>query len=47
MFFFHGSIFENLAFGDDTITLEKIKAGAKEIEVDQFIEQLPADMIMW
>ncbi len=41
VFLFHGSIFENLSFGDDTITLEKIKAGAKEIEVDQFIEQLP------
>jgi len=41
VFLFHGSIFENLAFGDDTITLDKIKAGAKEIEVDEFIEQLP------
>ncbi|WP_347219429.1 ABC transporter ATP-binding protein [Chryseobacterium sp.] len=41
VFLFHGSIFENLAFGDNSITLEKIKAGAKEIEVDQFIEQLP------
>ncbi|WP_100075613.1 ABC transporter ATP-binding protein [Chryseobacterium camelliae] len=41
VFLFHGSIFENLAFGDDTITLEKIKAGARQIEVDQFIEQLP------
>lgn len=41
VFLFHGSIFENLSFGDDTITLDKIKAGAKEIEVDQFIEQLP------
>ncbi|KQT23794.1 antibiotic ABC transporter ATP-binding protein [Chryseobacterium sp. Leaf405] len=41
VFLFHGSIFENLAFGDETITLDKIKAGAKEIEVDQFIEQLP------
>jgi len=41
VFLFHGSIFENLAFGDETVTLEKIKAGAKEIEVDQFIEQLP------
>ncbi|WP_265129445.1 ABC transporter ATP-binding protein [Chryseobacterium oranimense] len=41
VFLFHGSIFENLAFGDESITLEKIKAGAKEIEVDQFIEQLP------
>jgi len=41
VFLFHGSIFENLAFGDDSVTLDKIKAGAKEIEVDQFIEQLP------
>lgn len=41
VFLFHGSIFENLSFGDDSITLDKIKAGAKEIEVDQFIEQLP------
>ncbi|WP_027381399.1 ABC transporter ATP-binding protein [Chryseobacterium daeguense] len=41
VFLFHGSIFENLAFGDESITLEKIKAGAKEIEVDEFIESLP------
>ncbi|KYH04512.1 MULTISPECIES: ABC transporter ATP-binding protein [Chryseobacterium] len=41
VFLFHGSIFENLAFGDDSITLEKIKAGAREIEVDDFIQQLP------
>lgn len=41
VFLFHGSIFENLAFGDETVTLEKIKAGAKEIEVDDFIESLP------
>lgn len=41
VFLFHGSIFENLAFGDNSVTLDKIKAGAKEIEVDQFIEQLP------
>lgn len=41
VFLFHGSIFENLSFGDDRITLDKIKAGAREIEVDQFIEQLP------
>ncbi len=41
VFLFHGSIFENLAFGDDRVTLEKIKAGAKEIEVDDFIESLP------
>lgn len=41
VFLFHGSIFENLAFGDETVTLEKIKAGAREIEVDDFIESLP------
>ncbi|ATL76007.1 antibiotic ABC transporter ATP-binding protein [Chryseobacterium piperi] len=41
VFLFHGSIFENLAFGDDSITLDKIKAGAREIEVDEFIQQLP------
>lgn len=43
VFLFHGSIFENLAFGDETITLEKIKKAAKEIEVDDFIQQLPDD----
>ncbi|MBW7675869.1 ABC transporter ATP-binding protein [Chryseobacterium chendengshani] len=41
VFLFHGSIYENLSFGDETVTLEKIKAGAKEIEVDDFIESLP------
>ena len=41
VFLFHGSIFENLAFGDDSITLDKIKVGAREIEVDDFIESLP------
>lgn len=41
VFLFHGSIFENLSFGDESITLDKIKAGAREIEVDQFIDQLP------
>ena len=41
VFLFHGTIYENLAFGDDEVTLEKIKAGAKEIEVDSFIESLP------
>lgn len=41
VFLFHGSIFDNLAFGDVTITLEQVKKAAKEIEVDDFIEQLP------
>lgn len=43
VFLFHGSIFENLAFGDDTITLDKIKKAAVEIEVDDFIRQLPGE----
>lgn len=41
VFLFHGTIFENLTFGDESITLEKIKAVAKDIEVDEFIESLP------
>lgn len=43
VFLFHGSIYENLAFGDDTITLDHIKKAAKEIEVDNFINQLPGN----
>ncbi len=41
VFLFHGSIFENLSFGDDSITLEQVQRAAKEIEVDAFINQLP------
>lgn len=41
VFLFHGSIYENLAFGEASITLEKIKKAARDIEVDSFIEQLP------
>lgn len=41
VFLFHGTIFENLSFGDESVTLEKIKAVAKDIEVDDFIESLP------
>ena len=41
VFLFHGTIFENLTFGDESITLEKIKAVAQDIEVDEFIESLP------
>lgn len=41
VFLFHGSIFENLTLGDESITLEKIKNAAKEIEVDEFIQKLP------
>ena len=41
VFLFHGSIFENLSFGDETVTLEKIRSIAKEIDVDDFIMSLP------
>lgn len=41
VFLFHGSIFENLAFGDESVTFEKIKRVAEDIEVNDFIESLP------
>ena len=41
VFLFHGSILENLTFGDESISLEKVKQAAKEIEMDSFIEKLP------
>lgn len=41
VFLFHDTIYENLAFGDAHVTLEKVEKAAKEIEVDQFISQLP------
>ena len=41
VFLFHGTIYENLSFGDDTITRERVKAAAQQIGVDDFIEMLP------
>lgn len=41
VFLFHGSIYENLSFGDESITLEKMRKAAKEIDVDDFIMKLP------
>ena len=41
VFLFHGTIYENLAFGDDSITLERMQKAAREIEVDEFIQSLP------
>ena len=41
VFLFHGTIYENLSFGDETITLDRVKAAAKEIGVNDFIEMLP------
>ncbi|MBS1549383.1 MAG: ABC transporter ATP-binding protein [Bacteroidetes bacterium] len=40
VFLFHGSILENLTFGE-TIPLEAIRKAAKEIDVDDFIMSLP------
>jgi ABC-type multidrug transport system fused ATPase/permease subunit len=42
VFLFHGSIFENLSFGDHAISLAQIREAAKEIDVDDFIMSLPA-----
>lgn len=41
VFLFHGSIYDNLAFGDQSITIDRIRQAAKEIGVDDFIQQLP------
>lgn len=41
VFLFHGSIFENLSFGDESVTLEKIEKAAREIGADEFVAQLP------
>lgn len=41
VFLFHGTIYDNLAFGDDSITLERMQKAAREIEVDEFIQSLP------
>lgn len=40
VFLFHGSIFENLTFGNENITLEQVKLAAKEIGINNFIEKL-------
>ena len=42
VFLFHGSILENICFGNEDISLEKIKEAAREIGIDSFIEQLPS-----
>lgn len=41
VFLFHGTIYENLSFGDKSITIDRVKEAAREIEIDKFIEQLP------
>lgn len=41
VFLFHGSILENLTFGNKEIDIEQVKNAAKEIEIHDFIQQLP------
>ncbi len=41
VFLFHGSILENLTFGNKNISLEDVIKVAKEIEIHDFIMQLP------
>jgi len=38
---FHGTIFENIAYGRENATLEEVKAAAKAARIDTFIESLP------
>lgn len=41
VFLFNGTIAENLSFGEPSITEEKMRSVARDIEVDDFIESLP------
>ena len=38
---FHGTIFENIAYGKEGATLEEVKAAAKAARIDSYIEHLP------
>ncbi|MBE5816587.1 MAG: ABC transporter ATP-binding protein [Clostridiales bacterium] len=38
---FHGTIFENIAYGKENATLEEVKAAARAANIDSFIENLP------
>ncbi len=38
---FHGTIFENIAYGREGATLEEVKAAAKAARIDSYIESLP------
>ncbi|MCD8356949.1 MAG: ABC transporter ATP-binding protein/permease [Clostridia bacterium] len=40
-FLTRGSVFENIAMGDDRATLEQVRAAAKEAQIDDFIMSLP------
>jgi len=38
---FHGTIYENLAYGKENVTREEVKEAAKAAMIDSFIESLP------
>ena len=38
---FHGSIFDNIAYGKEGATLEEVKAAARAARIDSYIEHLP------
>ena len=38
---FHGTVFENIAYGREGATLEEVKEAAKAAKIDSFIEHLP------
>jgi len=38
---FHGTIFENIAYGKQGVTLEQVKAAAKAAHLDSYISALP------
>ncbi len=40
---FEGTIFENLSYGSENVTLDKVKEAAKKAKIDSFIESLPDD----
>ena len=38
---FHGTIYENIAYGKDNATLDEVKAAAKAAKIHSYIESLP------
>lgn len=38
---FHGTVFENIAYGKENATLQEVKLAAKAARIDSFIEHLP------
>jgi len=39
---FHGTIFDNIAYGREGATLQQVKAAAKAAKIDSYIDHLPA-----